>query len=123
MTVRLKRAYEPSDPDDGIRVLVDRVWPRGVSKEDLRIDRRESDIAPSNDLRKWFGHDPDKWSEFRRRYLDELADPSKQEILDDLAREARRGTVTLIFAARDTEHNQAVVLKEVLEGRASNGSG
>lgn len=118
MTVQLKRAYEPADSDDGIRVLVDRIWPRGVSKEKLRLDRRESEIAPSNDLRKWFGHDPEKWDEFRKRYLQELDEPSKQEILDDLAREADNGTVTLVFAARDTEHNQAVVLKEVLEDRA-----
>lgn len=116
--IKLKRAYEAPEPDDGIRVLVDRVWPRGVSRDDLSIDRWEKEIAPSQELRRWFGHDPERWAEFRERYLQELRDPDKQAALDRLAEEARSHTVTLVYGARDTEHNQAVVLKEYLTKRA-----
>jgi uncharacterized protein YeaO (DUF488 family) len=111
-TVRLKRAYEKPSSEDGTRVLVDRLWPRGVSKADAAIDWWAKEIAPSPELRKWFGHDPGRWQEFRRRYRGEI-DGHAEELarLRDLV---RRGTVTLVFAARDEEHNDAVVLREVL---------
>ena len=117
--IKLKRAYEEPSEDDGTRVLVDRLWPRGVSKEQIHIDQRMSEIAPSNELRRWFDHDPAKWDEFRQRYLAELDNPSRQADLDALAQIARQGTLTLVYGARDTERNQAVVLKELIEGRLS----
>ncbi len=117
LTVRLKRAYEPATPADGPRVLVDRVWPRGVSRERLMIDAWLRDLGPSTALRKWFGHDPRKWAEFRTRYRAELA--RKQALLAELAGYARSGRLTLVYSARDTEHNQAVVLKEMLDRRAA----
>jgi len=113
--IQLKRAYEPAEPSDGKRVLVDRVWPRGVSKEELRADRWDKDLGPSTALRKWFGHDPARWEEFQRRYREELRAPDKQTMIEQLAREAREGTLTLVYGARDTEHNQAVVLRSVIE--------
>ena len=115
LNVMLKRAYDPTDRDDGPRVLVDRVWPRGVSKQHLHIAAWLRDIAPSTALRQWFGHDPDRWEEFRRRYRSELA--SKASLLDELAAYAERGRLTLVFGARDPVHNQAAVLKEMLEAR------
>ena len=115
--IKLKRAYEDPADDDGTRVLVDRLWPRGVSKARIRIDQRLSDIAPSNELRHWFDHDPAKWDEFHRRYLAELDNPARQAELDALAQIAQRGTLTLIYGARDTVRNQAVVLKELIEAR------
>ena len=112
-TIRLKRAYEEPSEDDGTRILVERLWPRGVSKEEAAIDLWLKEVAPSNALRKWYGHDPDKWEEFRRRYWDELGE--KPEVLDDLKRRLGEGPVTFVFAAKDEEHNSAVVLKEYLE--------
>jgi uncharacterized protein YeaO (DUF488 family) len=110
--VRLRRAYEPASPDDGERVLVDRLWPRGLRKADARIDRWLKEIAPSTELRRWFGHDPERWQEFRQRYTSELRQhPAELDQLRDLA---RQGTVTLVFGARDEAHNDAVVLREVL---------
>lgn len=120
--IKLKRAYEPASSDDGYRVLVDRLWPRGIAKANLKIDSWEKDLGPSTELRKWFGHDPERWTEFRRRYLQELDDPGKQPLLESLADRARHGTVTLIYSARDTEHNQAVVLKEALDRRVGPGT-
>jgi len=111
-TVRLKRAYEKPSRDDGTRVLVDRLWPRGVSKADAAIDWWAKEIAPSPALRKWFGHDPDRWQEFRRRYRREI--DGHAEELDRLRDLVRRGTVTLVFAARDEVHNDAVVLRDAL---------
>jgi uncharacterized protein YeaO (DUF488 family) len=111
----LKRAYDPPDRDDGPRVLVDRVWPRGVSKQHLHIVAWVRDIAPSTALRRWFGHDRDRWDEFRRRYRSELA--SQASRLDELAAYAERGRLTLVFGARDPLHNQAAVIKEMLEAR------
>jgi uncharacterized protein YeaO (DUF488 family) len=111
--IRLKRAYDSSAEDDGMRVLVDRVWPRGVKKEDLNIDDWTKAVAPSPELRRWFGHDPARWNEFQRRYRQELA--SRQAALAPLLEAARRGNLTLVYGARDTEHNQAVVLKQVLD--------
>ncbi len=114
MNVRLKRAYEDPSPDDGERFLVDRLWPRGVKKEALRISAWLKEVAPSNELRRWFGHDPGRWEEFRRRYLDELS--SRGDVLRPLREAASRGTVTLVYATREPEHNQAVVLRELLLG-------
>ena len=111
--IRLKRAYEPADTSDGERFLVDRVWPRGVSRNELHIEDWLRDVAPSTELRKWFGHDPARWAEFQRRYRRELA--SRRDALEPLLEAARRGDVTLVYGARDTQHNQAVVLKDVLE--------
>jgi uncharacterized protein YeaO (DUF488 family) len=110
--VRLKRAYEPASPNDGLRVLVDRLWPRGVGKTEAAVARWMKEIAPSSELRKWFGHDPERWQEFRRRYRSELRQHPDE--LDELRELARQGTVTLVFGARDEAHNDAVVLREVL---------
>ena len=112
--IRLKRAYEPPATGDGHRVLVDRLWPRGVSKSDAAIDDWLKALAPSTDLRKWFGHAPDRWEEFRKRYRAELTGHDNE--LDRLRDAARNGTVTLVYAARDETHNDAVVLREVLLG-------
>jgi uncharacterized protein YeaO (DUF488 family) len=117
MSVRLRRAYEPVSDDDGYRVLVDRVWPRGRTREELHIDVWDRELGPSTELRKWFGHDPARWDEFRRRYHEELAEPSLAATLDELAERARRGPLTLVYGARDEQHNQAVVIAEELEQR------
>jgi uncharacterized protein YeaO (DUF488 family) len=113
--VKLKRAYEPPAAGDGTRILVDRLWPRGVSKADAAIDQWQKAIAPSTTLRNWFGHDPERWQEFRRRYADEIH--RNREQLDELRARAQSGRITLVFAAHDTTHNNAVVLREVLLGR------
>jgi uncharacterized protein YeaO (DUF488 family) len=110
--VRLRRAYEPAGVADGYRVLIDRLWPRGVSKQRAQLDAWERDLAPSNELRQWFGHEPRRFAQFRRRYLDELR--RQRPLLADLRRRARHGPVTLVYAAHDGEHNDAVVLAEVL---------
>lgn len=110
--VRIKRVYDPSGPDDGRRVLVDRLWPRGLTKDAARLDEWLKEIAPSDDLRKWFGHDPARWDDFRKRYREELK--SSGEFLERLRIEAEQGTVTLLYGAKDTELNNAVVLKELL---------
>lgn len=114
MDVRLKRAYEQAAGSDGYRVLIDRLWPRGVSKEDARLDEWARELAPSDELRRWFGHDPELFEEFRRRYTDELA--AQEDRLEELRGRARAGTLTLVYGARDTEHNDAVVLAEILRG-------
>ncbi|MBL8600180.1 MAG: DUF488 domain-containing protein [Devosia sp.] len=110
----IKRVYLPPDKDDGQRVLVDRLWPRGVSKREAAIDVWLKDVAPSAALRKWFGHDPQRWEEFRRRYLAELADNT--DAVDQLRELAKTGRVTLLYGALDEEHNQARVLLELLRG-------
>jgi uncharacterized protein YeaO (DUF488 family) len=110
--VRLKRVYEPAKHSDGYRVLIDRLWPRGVSHERAALDAWEPELAPSTELRTWFGHDPDRFEEFRQRYADELR--WQRPRLTELRRQARDGTLTLVFSARDTEHNDAVVLAEVV---------
>src|SRR3954469_5248426 len=112
MDVRLKRAYDPATPTDGYRVLVDRLWPRGVSRERARLDAWEKDLAPSPKLRQWFGHAPERFDEFRRRYVDELR--GRRRELAALRRRAREGTLTLVYSAHDREHNDAVVLAEIL---------
>ena len=110
--IRLKRAYEPPSPEDGTRVLVDRLWPRGVRKAEAAIDCWLKEIAPSSELRRWFGHDPSRWEEFRRRYRAELS--ARPELLDKLRALAEQGTLTLVYAARDEDHNQAVALRGML---------
>jgi uncharacterized protein YeaO (DUF488 family) len=115
--IRLKRVYEEPSRDDGIRILVERLWPRGVSKEKAAIALWLKEVAPSAELRKWYGHDTDKWEEFRRRYRAELDE--KRALLDDVNRRLEEGPVTFVFAARDEEHNSAVVLKDYLEGRSA----
>lgn len=110
--VRLKRAYEPAAGSDGERILVDRLWPRGISKDDAAIDRWEKALAPSTELRKWFGHDPDRWDEFQTRYKAELSE--HQEEVSALRELAARKPVTLVYGARDEQHNDAVVLRDVL---------
>jgi uncharacterized protein YeaO (DUF488 family) len=110
--VRIKRAYEAPASGDGTRVLVDRLWPRGVSKAEAGITQWMKDVAPSSELRKWFGHDPGRWEEFRRRYRTELA--GKKALVAELRELARKGPLTLVYSARDQAHNQAVVLRETL---------
>ncbi len=112
MPIRVKRIYDPPDRSDGVRILVDRLWPRGLSKDRAQIDDWVKDIAPSDELRKWFGHAPACWPEFRRRYKAELAE--KSDLLKTLRARVQAGTVTLLYAARDTERNNAAVLAEVL---------
>ena len=110
--ISLKRAYEPPAPADGTRILVDRLWPRGVKKENAAIDEWMKEIAPSTELRKWFGHDPDRWPEFQRRYRSEIKKhPAEFQRLREIA---RRGHLTLVYAARDEAHNDAVVLRNLL---------
>ncbi|MBT0664682.1 DUF488 domain-containing protein [Geobacter pelophilus] len=111
--IRIKRVYEQPEAADGVRILVDRLWPRGVAKESARFDEWCKEIAPSNELRQWFGHDPARWEEFRIRYLQELT--GHKEILTRLQNLAQKETVTLLYAARDEAHNNAVVLKELIE--------
>jgi uncharacterized protein YeaO (DUF488 family) len=113
--VRLKRAYEPAEKGDGQRILVDRLWPRGVARAEAAIDQWMKEIAPSSDLRKWFGHDPGRWEEFQRRYRAELEEHRDQ--LEELRRLAETGRITLVYSARDESHNDAVVLRDVLLGR------
>jgi uncharacterized protein YeaO (DUF488 family) len=114
-TVRLKRAYVDATPDDGYRVLVDRLWPRGRTKAALHLDQGAKELAPSTELRTWFGHDPARWPEFQRRYQAELASPERAALLVDLAERARSGPLTLVYGARDQEHNEALVIAEKLD--------
>lgn len=110
--IQLKRAYDAASDDDGARFLVERLWPRGVKKEALRLDGWLKDVAPSTELRKWFGHDPEKWAEFQRRYFAELKE--RPEALEPILKAARKGSVTLIFSSHDATHNNAVALKSYL---------
>jgi uncharacterized protein YeaO (DUF488 family) len=116
-TIRLKRAYEQPAPVDGYRVLVERLWPRGLKRESAAIDLWMKQIAPSPDLRKWYGHDVAKWDEFQKRYREELR--RNGALVDQLREKCRDGTVTFIYAARDEEHNSALVVKDFLENRRS----
>jgi uncharacterized protein YeaO (DUF488 family) len=113
--IKLKRAYEPPAAEDGTRILIDRLWPRGVAKTEAAIDEWMKEIAPSTELRKWFGHDPDRWQEFRRRYQSEIRERSEQYAR--LRALAQHGPITLVFAAKDEEHNDAVVLRDLLLDR------
>ncbi len=115
MTVKVKRIYDEPRRDDGFRVLVDRIWPRGLSKESAGVELWLRDIAPSSGLRRWFGHDPDKWSEFKTRYWRELDD--NPQPVNELVEKASGRRLCLVFSAKDTEHNNAVALKEYLERR------
>ena len=115
MPIHTKRIYDPPAAEDGHRILVDRVWPRGIKKADARLDAWLKDIAPSTDLRKWFGHDPAKWDEFQRHYFAELDE--KPDTIADLKQRAKSGPLTLLYAAKDTEHNNAAALKAYLESR------
>ena len=118
--IRLKRAYDAAHAGDGTRILVDRLWPRGVRKVDAAIDLWARDIAPSTGLRKWFGHNPTRWPEFRRRYSEEMR--QHRDRLGELRALAQGGRITLVFAAHDTAHNDAVVLREILLGRSVSGA-
>jgi uncharacterized protein YeaO (DUF488 family) len=113
--IRLKRAYDPPSRDDGTRILVDRLWPRGISKEKAALDQWMKEIAPSTELRTSFAHDPKRWTEFRRRYTEELG--RYPDLIAELRSLARVGTVTLVYAAHDETHNDAVILRDVLLGR------
>ena len=110
--LRLKRAYEPAEAEDGVRILVDRLWPRGLSKAKVALDDWMKDIAPTTELRQWFGHDPARWAEFQRRYRAELREHAEQ--LDHIRALAKTQTITLVYGARDEVHNDAVVLRDVL---------
>lgn len=112
MNVKLKRAYESPTAIDGDRILVDRLWPRGLSKEKAKIDLWLKDVAPSTELRKWFGHDPEKWQEFKKRYRAEL---KNNPALSELQTLSRQTDITLVYASKDQLHNEAVVLKQILE--------
>lgn len=116
--IEIKRVYEDPADSDGFRILVDRLWPRGLTKEKAKVDLWLKDIAPSTELRKWFGHDPEKWQEFRVKYSHELEE--KQELLNQLIELAEKQTVTLIYGARDKEHNEAEVLKEKINNQLKN---
>lgn len=112
-TIQIKRVYDAPSESDGYRVLVDRIWPRGISKEEANLDEWNKDLAPSTELRKWFDHDPEKFDDFSNKYKKELKD--RADVLKQLFQRARDQKVTLLYGAKDTEHNQAVVLKKVLE--------
>jgi uncharacterized protein YeaO (DUF488 family) len=114
--IKLKRVYEEADKNDGLRILVDRLWPRGLSKEKARIDLWLKDLAPSNELRKWFAHQPEKWAGFKRRYFKEL-DDSESELTELIQKKAEEDVVTLLYAAKNEEYNNAVALKEYLKKR------
>ena len=114
--VRLKRIYEPVSKEDGTRILVDRLWPRGITKEEAELDQWNREITPSGGLRAWFGHDPARWAEFRQRYRDELTRHSNA--LNDLRRQAQKRPITLLYAAKDQAHTHAIVLRNVLLGKA-----
>ena len=115
--IRLKRVYEPASRQDGARFLVERLWPRGIRKADLRMEAWEKEAGPSTELRKWFSHDPAKWSEFKKKYFTEL--DRKPDVLAPIQKSARRGTVTLLYSSHDEDHNNAVALKEYLERKGS----
>jgi len=110
----IQRAYEEPGPDDGYRVLVDRVWPRGRSKETLKLDQWSRELAPSTELREWFGHDPKRWTEFQQRYRDELDSDEMRARMQQLVSDAAGQRITLVYGAKDEEHNQAIVLRDVL---------
>jgi len=113
MTIRVKRVYDRASKEDGTRILVDRLWPRGIRKKDASIDIWLKDIAPSNELRKWFNHDPDKWEQFKSRYFSEL--DQKAEVVNQIKGRVQEDTLTLVYSASDTKHNNAIALKEYLE--------
>src|SRR5665213_387984 len=111
--IQLKRVYEPSSKEDGVRILVDRLWPRGLTKKKAAVDLGLKNIAPTTELRKWFGHDPARWKEFQVRYRKELR--ADKEAVDLLKQKSKEGTVTLVYGAKDQEHNEALVLQKMLD--------
>jgi uncharacterized protein YeaO (DUF488 family) len=115
--IKIKRVYEDADEGDGFRVLVDRLWPRGLSKDKAKVDMWLKDIAPGDTLRKWFAHDPEKWTEFKRRYFEELK--NKKELVDTVIEKSRSGTVTLLYGTKEERYNNAVALKEYIESTAN----
>ena len=115
MQISTKRAYEKPGKQDGMRVLVDRIWPRGIGKDEAHIDRWLKDVAPTNELRKWFNHEPQKWKEFKNKYFQELE--GKSEALEELLEMVHGGRITLVYGAKDQQHNNAIALKEYLENR------
>lgn len=117
MDIQIRRAYDPPRRADGYRVLVDRVWPRGVSKDELDLDDWRKEVAPSTRLRQWFGHDPERWKRFQERYFAELE--KRPDTIQDLVKRARQGRITLVYGARDPDHNQAVALSAYLRARAA----
>jgi uncharacterized protein YeaO (DUF488 family) len=119
MKIQVKRIYDPPSKEDGTRLRVDRIWPRGLSKESAKIDAWLKDFAPSTELRRWFGHDPAKWAEFQKRYYAEL--DQKPDVKKTILPTKTKGTVTLLFGAKDTEHNNAVALKSYLQPRSPKG--
>lgn len=121
MTIRTRRAYEEPGPEDGARVLVDRYWPRGVAKEELELDDWMKEVAPSDELRSWFDHDSEKWEAFRERYHRELDEDGGEAVERLLEAHRRAGTLTLVYGARDTEHNNAVALRDYLRRREAEG--
>ena len=120
MKLKIKRVYEKPDKDDGIRILVDRLWSRGLTKEKAKVDVWLKDIAPSTTLRKWFGHDPKKWGKFQRKYFAELN--TRPDAWEPILKAAKRGAITLLYSSHDTEHNNAVALKGYLEAKLTHAS-
>lgn len=121
--IATKRAYEPSAPSDGYRVLIDRLWPRGVSKARANLDAWAKDVAPSRELREWYAHAPSKWPEFRKRYKEELRAPAAKAVLDDLVRRAARGRVTLVYASKAAKISDVEVLEQLLARRVKAATG
>jgi uncharacterized protein YeaO (DUF488 family) len=111
--LKVKRIYETESSADGRRILVDRLWPRGIKKEEVKVDEWLKEIAPSDELRKWFAHDPSKWQVFKKKYAHEVG--GKPDLIQQLRKESRKATVTLVYSAKDSEHNNAVALKEIIE--------
>ena len=120
--IQMKRVYEPASPEDGYRVYVERLWPRGVSKEKAQLDAWEKGIAPSNDLRRWYDHDPEKWDEFQSRFERELETPEAQAVLDGLTARAREGTVTLVYSSKESDISCSAVLQRILVDRSGDAS-
>ena len=112
--LKIKRAYDKQEAGDGKRILIDRLWPRGVTKAESGIDEWLKDLGPTTELRKWFGHDPEKWEEFRKKYIKELSAPDKEALLGKIAQSASRSNVTLIYSSKDTEHSDVKVLQELI---------
>ena len=115
--LKIKRVYDPPSPNDGKRILIDRLWPRGLKKEDAKVDDWIKEVAPSTELRTWYGHDPKKWSEFKRRFFSELR--RRQDLVEGIVSASRKGTVTLLFGSREERFNNAVALKDFVEARMS----
>ena len=117
--IKIKRIYDAPTPDDGIRILVDRLWPRGVSKEKAKVDLWLKEIAPNNELRKWYGHDPKKWAEFRKRYFSNL--DTKRELVNQIVQKTKEGDVTLLYSSKEEKLNNAVALKEYISKKKKGG--